>query len=122
LQALRSQFLVKVEDNLGIGMGTKCVALALKPLSEFLEIVNLAIESNPDRIILIGHGLFTRGGEIDNTQTLMTQTNRHVRRVKNQLSFVVRSAMPKGMPHTAEKPRINGLLFREISVDAAHRS
>ena len=78
------------------------MAARLKSFSEFFEVIDLTIESNPDRIIFIGHGLFACGGEIDDAQTLMPKTDRHIRCVQDQLPFVVRAPMAKGVTHATE--------------------
>ena len=57
------------------------MAFAFKFLSDFSEVVDLAVESNPDCLIFVGHRLLAGRREIDNTQSFVAETHGHFRRI-----------------------------------------
>jgi len=65
--AVRAILLVRVHQNFGIGSRAKGVAEGLQPSAQGLEVVDLAIESAPNRAVLILDRLIT-GLEIDDAE------------------------------------------------------
>ena len=66
-------------------------------LVQGLEIIDLAIEDDPNRSVLVRHGLVSTG-EVDNTQAVEGQAD-----VASQIdSVVVRPAMPGDFAHPVD--------------------
>ena len=56
-QALRPLVLVEVDQYLGIARGPQGVPTRIQPMPEGLEVVDFAVEDDPDRAILVGKRL-----------------------------------------------------------------
>jgi hypothetical protein len=56
-------------------MGTEPVPFGFELLSEFLIVVDFAIECEPDGLVLIRHGLSPGGREIDDAQPFVSQSD-----------------------------------------------
>ncbi len=67
LQAIDAVFVVEMDDRLGVRMGVKPVAALLEVLTQLAVIVDLAVENDPLRTVLVMHRLLARG-EIDDRQ------------------------------------------------------
>src|SRR5438552_1350585 len=63
-----------MQNSFRIGLRAKTMASLNKVLAQFDEIVDLAVEDNPYRVILIGHRLVPCG-EIDDAQTIERQSD-----------------------------------------------
>src|SRR5207344_711596 len=100
-------------------MGVKSVAFAFKFLPDFLKVVNLTVECNPDGLIFVGHGLLPSRREIDYAQSLMPKPHRHFRGIQDNFAFIIWPAMFKGLPHTTQDRGVNRA-WRQVSVNAAH--
>src|SRR5262245_34838620 len=61
-----------MDQHLGVGMGGEPVATRNQVLTYFLEIIDLAIEHNPDRSVFIADWLVP-GIEIDNRKPAHTE-------------------------------------------------
>jgi hypothetical protein len=59
LEQLIADFLVKMNDNLGVGLTSKLVAARFEILAQSPEIVYLTIEYNPDRTVFVADRLMT---------------------------------------------------------------
>src|SRR5579859_5024896 len=86
-------------------------------LAQFLEVVDLAVEDDPDSSIFIGHGLVSRGREVNDRKPAMDQRNKKLRFLqgKHLLSGIIGPAMTDGMP-TLDS---NGAV-RNFTIDSAH--
>src|SRR4030095_13306252 len=56
--ARRSELLVGVEDGLGIGHGSKAMALGFEQRPQIAMVVNLAVENNPKGYVLVCNWLW----------------------------------------------------------------
>jgi hypothetical protein len=108
-----------VNHDLGVGIGVKSVAFTFKVFPDFLKVVNLTVECNPDGLIFVGHGLLPSRREIDHAQSLMAKPHRHCRGIQDNFAFIIGSAMSKGVPHTTQDRGVNRA-WRKVSVNAAH--
>src|SRR5262249_26471313 len=68
IQNVVTPLLVTVDDDFGVAVGAKLVAVAQQFALEFGEIVNLAVEDDPDRAFAIRHRLMA-AGKIDDGET-----------------------------------------------------
>ena len=57
-----------MQEALGVGAAVELVALGLELGTEFLEVVDLAVEDNNDVTVLIGHGLSAGLGQVEDRQ------------------------------------------------------
>ena len=73
----RPFFLVEVDDDLGVRIAAEAVALGLQLAAQIFIIVDLAVVGQPDRPVLVRHGLTARRRKIDNGQALMAQARLH---------------------------------------------
>jgi len=94
LDAVFSFFLIKVEDDLGIGARGELMSPTEQLLPEFQVVEDLAIERNPQGTVLVGHGLVA-AGEIDDAEAGVRQTYAILR----MKSSIVRSAMRQHPDH-----------------------
>ena len=74
LHAFLTHILVKVEDCLGIALGGEPVPLGLQITTEKPVVVDLPVEDDPDRAILVGHGL-PPAGQVDDGETGHAETH-----------------------------------------------
>src|SRR5687767_11963816 len=68
-RALVSQLLVKVEDRFGVRVRAEAVSLRFEAWSQRGVVVDLAVEDDPQRAVLVGHGLLA-AFEVDDRQSL----------------------------------------------------
>ena len=68
--------------------------LGHEPVAQFLVIINLSIEDNPDGFVFIAHGL-RACAKIDNGQAKMAQTGIAIQ----MYSLAVRTAVRNGIKH-----------------------
>jgi hypothetical protein len=54
-----------MDEHLGIGLRAKDVAVRLERFLQVAKVVDLAVECDPDRAVLIRHRLRAQRGEID---------------------------------------------------------
>ena len=74
LDAIRTVFLVKPQDNFGVGPGGKPVPFLYKFLTQFDEVEDFPVESYPERAVITLHGLMT-ARNIDDAEPVVGQTN-----------------------------------------------
>ena len=65
-----------MQEALGVGAAVELVALGLELGTEFLEVVDLAVEDNDDAAVLIGHGLSAGLGQVEDRQAAEAQATR----------------------------------------------
>ena len=73
MNAVSAPLFVSVKDDFGIGAGAEEVPAPLQVAAEIPEVVDLAVEHNPDSVILIGHRLMAGGREVDYAQPRAAQ-------------------------------------------------
>src|SRR6516164_11722969 len=94
------------------------MALRLELISQFVKIINFAIEANYVAIVSVNHRLMTAGTEIYNTEPVVADSNasRHV----NEPSSIVRPAMSHRSHQTIKRRLIEPSL--RIYQPAAYRA
>src|SRR5579864_7830595 len=116
MHALIPVFFIEMNDNFGVAPGRKEVSSCPQFLAQLDEVVDLAVQYNPDGTILVAHRLLARC-KIDDAQTPHAQAN-----VCAQVeALVVGTAMKDRCTHIAQ------LLFEDRlagqtnnSSDSAH--
>src|SRR5437667_7550323 len=73
MNTFRTVVLVEVDDNLGIRAGVKTMTFLLELGTKDGEIVDLAVEDDPDRAIFVKDGLMS-AVQIDNAKTPHTES------------------------------------------------
>ena len=63
-----------MKQNLGIGLGPKAIAFRLKFMSQFAEIVDLAIEGQYVAIASVHHRLMTARAEINDAEPIVADS------------------------------------------------
>src|ERR1035438_1598715 len=66
--------------------------------SQFLKVVNLAVEDNPDRFVFVKYRLMA-AGQIDNAQPPHAQAHASL----HENAFVIRTAMYDGLAHLVNR-------------------
>jgi len=66
-ETVGAKVLVEVNDNLGIRRGAEAMSPRLQLWPELDVVENLAVEDDPQRLILVGYGL-RAGGEVNDAQ------------------------------------------------------
>src|SRR5262249_25432004 len=77
LNAAPAELLVEMDDRLGVGRTAVTVAAPLKRRAQFAVVVNLAVESDPDRVVFVRHRLTAAVG-VDYGQSTMAEADRTV--------------------------------------------
>ena len=85
--------------------------------AEFGEVVNLAIEDNPDGFIFVGHRLMTGRAEVDDAQAAVPERNCVSGAGEYPDPTVVRPAMSHSFGHPADQVLIR---LAPYSSNAAH--
>ena len=63
-----------MENDFGVGLGPEDMTEVLELGPKISEIVNLAVECEPDRAVFIGHRLPARFGKIDDGEAPVSET------------------------------------------------
>jgi hypothetical protein len=74
VEAGRPHLLVEVDDDLGVGLGCQLVPLLQQLLAQLDVVEDLAVEDNPQALILVAHRLLP-AAEVDNAQPGAAQPN-----------------------------------------------
>ena len=99
----------------GVAVGAEAVAGAFEPAAQLAEVVDLAVEDDPDRAVFVGHRLMP-AGQVDDRQPPMAQG--HARRgfparlraeAGGVDALVVRPAMREHVDHPPERGLVDGL-------------
>ena len=83
-----------MDDHFGVGVGAKDVAALLELGAQLLEVVDFAVEDDPDRLVGIGHRLMA-AGEIDDRQPPEAEADRTL----HEVALVIRAAMGDRISH-----------------------
>ena len=86
--------LVGVDDGFGVGLGAERWPRASQVAAQLAVVVDLAVEDDPDRAVLVGHRLLAAGA-VDDGQAPVAE--RHPRRVK--VAAAVGAAMVEPVGH-----------------------
>src|SRR5579875_3192741 len=68
MDAIGAVFLIEMYNHFGIGVGIKMMTFAFKLRTQFGEVVNLSVEDNPDRLILVLNRL-AAASHVNNAQS-----------------------------------------------------
>lgn len=83
LYAVRAFLFIKVDDDFGVGIRCEAVAFGQQLTSQFGEVVNLSVVSNPNAAVFIAHRHVAEGREINNGQAAAAQPD--IRTVRETL-------------------------------------
>ena len=118
LGKLFAPLFVAVDQDLGVAVALEDVALGDELPLEIEEVVDLAVEGDPDGPVLVGHRLRAGRGEIDDRQAPVPESERAF----DVDAATVRTAMRDHVGHAGEELAVGGM--RRISIqeatDAAH--
>ena len=108
---------IAVHNYLGVTVGPKTISQLFKFHSQFFEIVDFAIENDPDCLFGVGHWLMA-SGKVNDGKATKPQADW----TGNKITFVVRAAMSNGIRHSPDYLRIDRCVIGEIKLtaDAAH--
>src|SRR5512135_3062463 len=104
-----------MHHDFGVGMGAETVSVFFQLLAQLSIIINLAVERDPDRFVLVAHGLLSRWGKINDAQALMPEADTDPGAVMDDLAFVVGASMGERAAHAAEDLRIDFSVLAQIS-------
>jgi hypothetical protein len=75
LEAFLPPFFVGMENDLGIRLTGKTVALVPQGFPQFKKIIDLPVKNQLERPLFVGQGLSALFGEVDNGETAMPQSD-----------------------------------------------
>ncbi len=115
--AVRPHRLVEADDHLGVGMRAETDAACDQLLPEFDVVEDLAVEGDPNRLVVVRHRL-RAGGKIDDRKARM----REAEAVAVACPLAVRAAMTQRREHPLEQPlgRDARVGHAEITSNSAH--
>src|SRR6185312_11760662 len=118
VQAAGAPFLPGMDDRLGVGAGAENMPGGLQGAAQRLEIVNLAVEDEDDRAVLVLHRL-RASGEVDDAEATVAEADARLQ-VK---SVPVRAPMRQGSGHPAQQGSVDRPRPAQVgySGDPAHR-
>ena len=119
LHAVFAPLFVGVQHDLGVAARGEDVAARAQLGGEFEVVVDLAVEDQPQRAVLIAHGLMPGGTEVVDGEAAKAQGHASV----VVLAFIVGAAMLQGLVHCRDvAPRVAPARCRaeDDAVDAAH--
>src|SRR5262249_13041449 len=73
LNELLALLFVEVDEALGVRLRAERVALRLEVRAQLVEVVDLAVERDPERAVLVRERLTARGREVDDRETSMPE-------------------------------------------------
>ena len=115
-EPLHAFLLVQVNQSFGVAGGAELVPARHQIGAQFLVAVDLAVEDDPHRAILIGDGLVA-GGKIDDTQPAHAEAAPAI----HMHAFIVRTAMANLVAHGLYQRRLGRLIETHKTGDSAHR-
>ena len=117
----RAPLLVAVDDHLGVGVvGAEAVPLLDELPAQREVVVDLAVEDDLDRSVLVRHRLVGCRRQVDDRQAAEGEPDVALRRQPQAVA--VRPAVHHRVPHAGEDVRVDGLRGRgrEPADDSAH--
>src|ERR1700730_3779346 len=76
LQTIFTPLLECVDDDFAISSGAKHMSSMLQFLAQNRIVIDLPVVDEPELTVLIAHRLSSVGGEVDNSESPMSQANR----------------------------------------------
>jgi hypothetical protein len=95
---IRAVFFVEVNQDFGVGVRAENVTASFEAATQFLIVINFAVEDNVDGFVFVGQWL-SAAFEIDDRQTAMDKTDA----ASSKSAFTVRSAMRNSIPHLRQQ-------------------
>src|SRR5262249_2995921 len=117
LDEVGSVLLVEMDNDLGVGIRGEPVSPRLETGPQIPVVVDLAVEHDPDRAVLVGQRLMT-ADQVDDAEAAHPEANRAV----GVDTLVVWSPVDDRLAHRPDSARFDGLVavFIELSGYAAH--
>ena len=116
LHAVDPVLLVEVHDHLRVALGREAVAGPLEPVAQLAVVVDLAVEDDHDRAVLVGDRLVA-GREVDHAQALDAEPGA----VGREDAPLVGAAMLEARAHLLEqRPADPASVVARLSDDPAH--
>ena len=117
MDEVRTVLLVEMNDRFRIGIGGETVPASLQIRSELPIIVDLAVEYDPDRPVLVRQRLMA-AGDVDDAEPAHPEAHGAV----HIDAFVVGTPVNDGLTHRPDDSRLDLLVpvVIELSGDAAH--
>src|SRR5579863_1495491 len=117
VNTIRSEILVEVNDDFGIGMGTEIVAMAFEFLPKLAEVIDLSVKHHPNRAVFVEHWLVS-ASQVNNAEP----THSQARTVLNEQPFIVRTAMNQRLTHLVDNVAVNPAVisWADNSSNTAH--
>ena len=98
--------LVKVEDDLAVGGRAEAVAFLLEAAAELGVVVDLAVEDQPQALVLVGQGLMAARREVDDAEPGVAQGDAAIAGHQGVLEVGAAVALGRGHgPHPASQLR-----------------
>src|SRR3954467_5215291 len=73
LHHLSAPLLVAMNNDFSVAVGTKSMPGGDQLRTQFLKVIDFAVESDPDGLIFIAHGLMSGGREVDDGKPAVLQ-------------------------------------------------
>src|SRR5262249_32201466 len=109
---------VEMHDDFGIGVGVKLVAAGDQFFAQFREIVDFAVEHDPDRLVFVVDGLVS-AGEVNDAEPAHAEPGS----AAGVDALVVRPAVDDGAAHAPHGVGADGLAFPSDQPGySAHRA
>jgi hypothetical protein len=117
--AVGAHFFVEVDNGFGVTIRDEAVAAAFEIGTKFLEVVDLAIEDDPDGTVFIEDGLMT-AGNVDNAEAGHAEAGTILR----EDALIVGAAMNDGLTHPVDGGGFDSIasLAAHDACDSAHSS
>src|ERR1700689_4700825 len=107
IHATFSVFLIQMDDRFRIGVRREDVSAPLQFPAQFAEVVDFAVEHNPDGSVFVSNRL-APGSQVDDAQAAHAQTPSRAEVV----TFVVGTPVGDSGAHIAQLSLENGLTFQ----------
>ena len=120
-RALDPLLLVEVDDDLAVRVRAETVAAVFQLLAKLRVVVDLSVENEPDRPVLVGHGLAARLGEIDDGESTVPEPDGDARAVLEVDAGPVGSPVGHDAGHAPQGRFVEpAAVCRYRSTDSAH--
>jgi hypothetical protein len=73
IDAIIPELLICVDDRFGIGIAAEDMPFCDEHIPEFTEVINLAVEGDPDSAVFVGHRLMSGRGKIDDAESSLSK-------------------------------------------------
>ena len=113
IEDLFPPLLITMDNHFRVGARPEDVSSLFEFRTQFLEVINLAVQDDPYLLLRVGHRLVP-AGQIDNRQPPKAEPNRAVKIV----SLVIRATMDHGLGHAPNRVTIHGFVSDKIKLAA----